>query len=133
MLEYAAQAVLTTVLLASGKWFVGLLHLGVLCFFIKMYMMRQHTVDTTDVFKQLPQHKQRRMALFVFFIVTFVLVTYRWGGVGGPGPCGQRCTDERHGGSGEWVAACPWPWLHSDEWRTGLPLHVLCCTELRSP
>lgn len=57
-LEYAGQAVLTAALLLTGKWLTALLQGAMLLYLLHSYSTRQHLVDATDVFRQLPVQKK---------------------------------------------------------------------------
>ncbi|PNH10275.1 putative protein cornichon 2 [Tetrabaena socialis] len=57
-LEYGIQILLTASLLVMGKWFIGLLQLASLAYLLHSWSVRQHLVDATDVFKQLPAQKK---------------------------------------------------------------------------
>lgn len=76
-LEYAGQAVLTAALLLTGKWLTALLQGAMLLYLLHSYSTRQHLVDATDVFRQLPVQKKRRLIMFGAFLVFFVIITYR--------------------------------------------------------
>ncbi|GFR39746.1 hypothetical protein Agub_g229 [Astrephomene gubernaculifera] len=76
-LEYGAQVLLTAALLLSGKWFIGCLQLVMLGFLLHGWSSRQHVVDATDVFRQLPAQKKRRLIMFGGFLIFFILITYR--------------------------------------------------------
>lgn len=77
ILEYVAQCVIVVTLLLSGKWFCGALHIGMLAYMVHSLVKRQHVVDATDVFKQLPAQKKKRFIMFGFFLATLVIVMYR--------------------------------------------------------
>lgn len=51
---------LTAALLLTGKWFTALLQGAMLLFLLHSYSTRQHLVDATDVFRQLPAQKKVR-------------------------------------------------------------------------
>ncbi|KXZ55330.1 hypothetical protein GPECTOR_3g462 [Gonium pectorale] len=75
--EYGAQFVLTAALLFTGKWFLGVAQLLLTAFLLHSWSVRQHVVDATDVFRQLPLQKKRRLIMFGAFLFCFVMVTYR--------------------------------------------------------
>jgi hypothetical protein len=77
ILEYVAQCVIVVTLLLSGKWFCGALHVCMLAYMLHSLVKRQHVVDATDVFKQLPAQKKKRYIMFGFFLATLVIVMYR--------------------------------------------------------
>ncbi|GIL80862.1 hypothetical protein Vretimale_9431 [Volvox reticuliferus] len=77
VLEYACQALLTASLLLTGKWLIGLLQLAMLAFLLHNWSTRRHVVDATDVFRQLPVQKKRRLIMFGSFLLFFVIITYR--------------------------------------------------------
>ena len=93
ILEYVAQCIIVVTLLLAGKWFCGALHIGMLAYMVHSLVKRQHVVDATDVFKQLPAQKKKRFIMFGFFLATLVIVMYRWGRRGAslsPGGGGGR-------------------------------------------
>ncbi|MEW5312389.1 MAG: hypothetical protein WDW38_004028 [Sanguina aurantia] len=64
-------------MLLSGEWILAALHGALLLYFLNLVRTRQYLIDTTDVFKQLPIQKKRRLAVFVFYAVLFVFTAYR--------------------------------------------------------
>mmetsp|Transcript_41687 Transcript_41687/g.98906 ORF Transcript_41687/g.98906 Transcript_41687/m.98906 type:complete len:121 (-) Transcript_41687:616-978(-) len=58
--EYLVQALLSCLLLLSGKWFTGLVQLAVLGFHLRSYFRNEHFADVTEIFKQLPLQKKHR-------------------------------------------------------------------------
>lgn len=78
ILEYSGQAAITLSMILSGNWILGALHLALLLYFMNLVRTRQHLIDTTDVFKQLPIQKKRRLAVFVIYAVLFVFTAYRY-------------------------------------------------------
>ncbi|MEW5302864.1 MAG: hypothetical protein WDW36_005605 [Sanguina aurantia] len=77
VLEYSGQAAITLAMLLSGEWILAALHGALLLYFLNLVRTRQYLIDTTDVFKQLPIQKKRRLAVFVFYAVLFVFTAYR--------------------------------------------------------
>ncbi|KAG2444850.1 hypothetical protein HXX76_001591 [Chlamydomonas incerta] len=77
-LEYATQVVLVAVLLLGGKWFLAGLQAAMLVYLLHSWHVKQHTVDATDVFRQLPVQKKRRLIMFGSFLLFFVIITYRF-------------------------------------------------------
>lgn len=75
--EYAASAAITALLLLSGRWFVGLLHAGLLAYMAHLWVKGTVTVDSMDAFRQLPGQKQQRLVLLVANLTLFVIVMYR--------------------------------------------------------
>ncbi|KAG2496227.1 hypothetical protein HYH03_005825 [Edaphochlamys debaryana] len=75
--EYGGQVLITAALLLTGKWFLGLLQAAMLAFLLHSWHTRQHVVDATDVFRQLPMQKKRRLIMFGSFLGYFVIITYR--------------------------------------------------------
>ncbi|EFJ44997.1 hypothetical protein VOLCADRAFT_76026 [Volvox carteri f. nagariensis] len=76
-LEYVGQVLITASLLLTGKWFIGVLQLGMLGFLLHNWSTRRHVVDATDVFRQLPVQKKRRLIMFGSFLLYFIIITYR--------------------------------------------------------
>jgi hypothetical protein len=54
----------------AGKWFIGLLQAGVLAYMLHSWAKKQHMVDATDAFKQLPVQKKVRMGAGAGFRAT---------------------------------------------------------------
>lgn len=46
------------VLLLGGKWFLAALQAAMLVYLLHSWHVKQHTVDATDVFRQLPAQKK---------------------------------------------------------------------------
>ena len=49
MLDYVAQGLVTVLLLGTGNWFTGLLHLGMSIYMAKLFFANQHRVDATGM------------------------------------------------------------------------------------
>jgi hypothetical protein len=81
MVELVSEAICTALLLLSGKWFVGLMQLGLLAYMSRLYANRKLFVDTTDAFRQLPEQKKQRFILLGVHLTLFVIVIYRWEGL----------------------------------------------------
>lgn len=75
--EYAAHFVATAALLLSGRWFLGLIYLGMAVYMFKIWQLKRHRIDETDAFKVLPMQKKQRIIMLGFYIVTFVFAVYR--------------------------------------------------------
>ena len=77
MVELVSEAICAALLLLSGKWFVGLLQLGLLVYMSKLYASRKLFVDTTDAFRQLPEQKKQRFIFLGVHLTLFIVVVYR--------------------------------------------------------
>ncbi len=77
MPEYLGQGVITLVLLLTGKWVAGLLSLGLTAYHIRAYMQKEHVVDVTEVFRQIPRQKMIRIVKLVIYLVSFVYFIFR--------------------------------------------------------
>jgi len=75
--ELVAQATLTGLLMLSGKWFVGIFQLAVLAFHVRCYIRKEQFADVTEIFKELPEHKKRRIIKLVLYLISFVIIIYR--------------------------------------------------------
>ncbi|CAL5218809.1 g535 [Coccomyxa viridis] len=75
--EYLGQGVITLVLLLTGKWVAGLLSLGLTAYHIRAYMQKEHVVDVTEVFRQIPRQKMIRIVKLVIYLVSFVYFIFR--------------------------------------------------------
>uniref|UniRef100_A0A7S1SUI6 Cornichon family protein n=1 Tax=Tetraselmis chuii TaxID=63592 RepID=A0A7S1SUI6_9CHLO len=75
--ELVAQAVLTGLLLVSGKWFVAIFQIAVLAFHIHRFFRNDQYTDVTEIFKQLPEQKKRRILKLVLYLISFVIIIYR--------------------------------------------------------
>lgn len=78
MPEYILQAVVTAMLLLTGKWFSGLILLVVLAWNVRTYLREEHTVDVTEVFRQIPREKTIRIVKLVVYLLLFVYSIYRY-------------------------------------------------------
>ena len=76
-MELIGQFSVTAALLLTGKWFTGIIQLGVTCYCIHLYVKKQLYIDATDVFKNLKAIKQRRWIIFAAHSFTFLLITFR--------------------------------------------------------
>jgi Cornichon protein len=65
------------VLLLSGKWLVGLAHVGLLLYNSLLLSRKRHTVDVTEVFKDLPRLKTQRMIKLTVFVMAFIITIYK--------------------------------------------------------
>lgn len=76
-IEYIGQAVLATWLTVSGKWIAASIHISVCLWNLRTYLRREHHVDVTEIFRQLPKQKMMRMIKLVIYLFAFVLIIYR--------------------------------------------------------
>jgi hypothetical protein len=77
MPEYIAQAVITAMLLLTGKWVSGLAMAALTAWNVRTYLREEHRVDVTEVFRQIPREKNIRIAKLVFYLLGFVYFIYR--------------------------------------------------------
>lgn len=76
-IEYIGQAVLATWLTVTGKWIAASIHISVCIYNLRTYLRREHQVDVTEIFRQLPKQKMMRMVKLVVYLFAFVLIIYR--------------------------------------------------------
>ena len=76
--EYTLNAVLAAFLLLCGKWLAAAIHICISLWNLRTYLQRDHVVDVTEIFRQLPKQKLMRMIKLVIFLFAFVLIIYRW-------------------------------------------------------
>ncbi|KAL3144333.1 hypothetical protein ABBQ32_004093 [Trebouxia sp. C0010 RCD-2024] len=75
--EYILNAALAAFLLVCGKWIAAAIHTCVSLWNLRTYLQRDHAVDVTEIFRQLPKQKMMRMIKLVIFLFAFVLIIYR--------------------------------------------------------
>jgi len=75
--EYILNAVLAVFLLVTGKWVAASIHICISLYNLRIYLQREHIVDVTEIFRQLPKQKMMRMIKLVIFLFSFVLIIYR--------------------------------------------------------
>ncbi|DBA90400.1 TPA: hypothetical protein ACH3X1_003674 [Trebouxia sp. C0004] len=75
--EYILNAVLAVFLLVTGKWIAASIHICISLYNLRIYLQREHIVDVTEIFRQLPKQKMMRMIKLVIFLFSFVLIIYR--------------------------------------------------------
>jgi hypothetical protein len=75
--EFGLQALLTALMVFSGRWLVGGLHLIVLAFNVRLVFLQQHRVDVTEVFREIPREKKLRMVKLGMYVLIFVIVIYK--------------------------------------------------------
>lgn len=75
--EYILNAVLAAFLLITGKWVAASIHICISLYNLRIYLQREHIVDVTEIFRQLPKQKMMRMIKLVIFLFSFVLIIYR--------------------------------------------------------
>jgi len=75
--EYILNAVLAVFLLVTGKWLAASIHICISLYNLRIYLQREHIVDVTEIFRQLPKQKMMRMIKLVIFLFSFVLIIYR--------------------------------------------------------
>lgn len=76
--EYILNAVLAAFLLVCGKWIAAAIHICISLWNLRTYFQRDHIVDVTEIFRQLPKQKMMRMIKLVIFLFAFVLIIYRY-------------------------------------------------------
>jgi len=74
--EVAGQLVLTGTLLLCGKWVVGLLHVGMSVYLLRLWLSKRIFLEPTDAFKQLPKQKSIRFVAVGFYLASFVFFVY---------------------------------------------------------
>ena len=76
-MEYILNAVLAVFLLVTGNWVAASIHICISLYNLRIYLQREHIVDVTEIFRQLPKQKMMRMIKLVIFLFSFVLIIYR--------------------------------------------------------
>uniref|UniRef100_A0A7N0ZQT7 Cornichon family protein n=1 Tax=Kalanchoe fedtschenkoi TaxID=63787 RepID=A0A7N0ZQT7_KALFE len=76
MLEMIGQAVACFLFLVSGRWFMFLLSLPYLCYNFKLYRMRKHLVDVTEIYNHLEHERNRRLIKFGYMCIIVVLFLF---------------------------------------------------------
>ena len=77
--EYILNGVLAIFMLVTGKWIAAAIHISISLWNLRTYLQRDHVVDVTEIFRQLPKQKMMRMIKLVIFLFSFVLIIYRCG------------------------------------------------------
>lgn len=75
--EFGLQALITVLMLCTGRWLVGGLQLVVLAFNLRLVFLQQYRVDVTEVFRELGREKKIRMVKLVMYVLIFVIVIYK--------------------------------------------------------
>lgn len=75
--EYVLEIFITVVLLMSGKWLLGGLHVLMSAYIMKLLVDKKLHVDPTEAFKQLPDLKRYRWVALGFHLLSFIFVIYR--------------------------------------------------------
>ncbi|KIS68884.1 putative COPII component [Mycosarcoma maydis] len=75
--EMAAHAVLTLFFLLSGQWLAFLLNAPLVAFNVNKVMNKNHTLDATEIFRTLSQHKKVCFIKLGFYLVSFFYYLYR--------------------------------------------------------
>lgn len=75
--EFGLQALMTLLMLLSGRWFIGSLHVLVLAFNVREVMLQRHHVDVTEVFRDLNRQKTIRNIKLALYVLIFVVVIYK--------------------------------------------------------
>ncbi|KAL0542180.1 hypothetical protein IC582_022274 [Cucumis melo] len=75
--EFITQGVLCIFYLLSGHWVMSLLCMPCLYYNLKMYTQRNHLVDVTEIFNQLPWEKKQRLFKLVY-LVSLLFLSIFW-------------------------------------------------------
>ncbi|KAM7472111.1 hypothetical protein LguiA_010294 [Lonicera macranthoides] len=67
--EFVTQGALCLLHLFTGHWFMFLLCLPYLLYNVKLYTGKQHLVDVTEIFNQLPWEKKQRLFKLAYLAV----------------------------------------------------------------
>ncbi|KAL9683397.1 hypothetical protein QQ045_015219 [Rhodiola kirilowii] len=76
-LEIIAQAVSCFLFLVSGRWAMFLLSVPCLYYNFRLYKMRKHFVDVTELYNQLEHERNRRLVKFGYLCI-LVAVSLFW-------------------------------------------------------
>jgi len=75
--EFVVQSAMVGLLLVSGKWVTGGIHLCMSIFNWREFLRGDHRIDATDAFQKVPYQKKLRLGKLVFYLVSFVLLIYK--------------------------------------------------------
>ncbi|KAJ7522069.1 hypothetical protein O6H91_19G082000 [Diphasiastrum complanatum] len=75
--EYAIHGGLSVIYLFSGYWLMFLLNLPLLGYHTKLYMIKQHKLDVTEIFSVLNHEKKLRFIKLGFYLVLLLVVVFR--------------------------------------------------------
>lgn len=76
--EFGLQAFMTGLMLLTGRWLIGVIHLGILIFNVRQVFMGKHHVDVTEVFRDLNAQKVIRNVKLAIYVVVFIICIYKW-------------------------------------------------------
>ncbi|KAL9398422.1 hypothetical protein Peur_007383 [Populus x canadensis] len=75
--EFVLQAVLSLLLLLTGRWILFLLAVPLTCYHAILFIRRQHLIDVTEVFRNLNTDKKRRMIKLGVYMIFFTIFIFR--------------------------------------------------------
>eukprot|EP00200_Dunaliella_tertiolecta_P000700 CAMPEP_0202362012 /NCGR_PEP_ID=MMETSP1126-20121109/14346_1 /ASSEMBLY_ACC=CAM_ASM_000457 /TAXON_ID=3047 /ORGANISM="Dunaliella tertiolecta, Strain CCMP1320" /LENGTH=137 /DNA_ID=CAMNT_0048956081 /DNA_START=75 /DNA_END=488 /DNA_ORIENTATION=- len=76
MVEYGAQLLMTVVLVLGGRWFIGLVQVGLSAYMVWLYVNKKYLLDATDAFKEAKSHKNRRTIIFGVHAFSMIFLVY---------------------------------------------------------
>ncbi|KAJ6836860.1 putative protein cornichon-like protein 4 [Iris pallida] len=74
--EFALQGVLCLLFLLSRRWWMFLFCTPVLYYNVRMYQLRHHLVDVTEIFNHLNKEKKSRLIKLVFHVILLFLALF---------------------------------------------------------
>lgn len=75
--EFGLQAFMTGLMLLTGRWVIGVVHLGILLFNVRQVFMGKHHVDVTEVFRDLGTQKIIRNIKLAIYVLVFIICIYK--------------------------------------------------------
>eukprot|EP00850_Spirogloea_muscicola_P015876 SM000125S26081 [mRNA] locus=s125:283292:284582:+ [translate_table: standard] len=75
--EAALHAGLSVLHLVTGRWIFALLNAPLVAYHARLWQRREHLVDVTEIFVQLPAAKKMRLLKLFFYLLLFVISIYK--------------------------------------------------------
>lgn len=75
--EFGLQAFMTALMMLTGRWFIGVIHLGILIFNVRQVVLTKHYVDVTEVFRDLSTQKIIRNIKLAIYVAVFIVCIYK--------------------------------------------------------
>lgn len=75
--EAGLHAVLTTLFLLNGYWFVFLLNAPLVAWNVSKVLTKNHLLDATEIFRTLGKHKRESFSKLAFHLMLFFFYLYR--------------------------------------------------------
>ncbi|XP_020527457.1 protein cornichon homolog 4 isoform X2 [Amborella trichopoda] len=76
--EFIIQGILSLSFLLSGHWVMFLICSPYLYYSVRLYMLKQHLIDVTEIFNLLKREKKRRLfkLLYLFIVLVSTIFGY---------------------------------------------------------